>query len=47
MEVDLEIGLVGSSLLLLLFASSVSALFPFFFSFEVFFSFVVLVLVDK
>lgn len=39
MEVDLESVLVGSSMLLLLFllllASSVSVLFPFFFSFEV------------
>lgn len=42
MEVDLESVLVGSSvlLLLLLLVSSVSVLFPFFFSFEV--SFVVL-----
>lgn len=35
MEVDVEGVLVGSSLLLLLLASSVSVLFPFFFSFEV------------
>ena len=47
MEVDLGSVLVGSSVLLLLLASSVSVLFPFFFSFEVSFVVLGLILVGK